>query len=97
MGKNGIWAILCFWPLPPLNNVEKQRAKLVSIYVTGSQHCIGGRGGISNTLLKIPIIFCHLLSEIYQKKGKKDEVACMLFQITQICFDESDYVTLHRH
>ena len=30
---------------------------------------------------------------IYKKK--KEEVRCMLFQITLICFIESDYVTLH--
>ena len=52
-----------------------------------------GIGGILNTLLKIPIIFCHWLSEIYKKK--KEEVRCILFQITQICFNESDYATLH--
>ena len=41
MGKTAIWATSCFYPLPPLNNVEKQRAKLASSYVMGSQHCIG--------------------------------------------------------
>ena len=51
-----------------------------------------GRGGILNVLFKIPIIFCHCLSEIYKKK--KEEVRCMLLQITQICFNESDYATL---
>ena len=25
----------------------------------------------------------------------KDEVLFMLFQVTQICFNESDYITLH--
>ena len=44
MGKTASWAILCFYPLPPLNNVEKQQAKLTSTYVLGSQHCIGGEG-----------------------------------------------------
>ena len=44
MGKSGIWAISLFYVLPPLNNVEKQRAKLASGYVVGSQHCIGGEG-----------------------------------------------------
>ena len=34
------------------------------------------------------------MSEIYQNK-KKTEVWCMLLQITQICFYESHYVTLH--
>ena len=29
------------------------------------------------------------------KKKRKEEVRCMLFQITQICFNESDYATLH--
>ena len=53
-----------------------------------------GRWGILNTLFKISIIFCYWLSEIYKKK-KKNEVPRMLFQITQICFSESDYVTIH--
>ena len=45
---------------------------------------------------KILIIFCHWLFEIYQK-NKKDEVLCMLFQITQICFNEPNYVMLRYH
>ena len=42
MGKTAIWTILCFSPLPPLNNVEEQKAKLASSNFVGSQHCIGG-------------------------------------------------------
>ena len=42
MGKAAIWAISFSYPLPPINNVEKQRANLASSYVMGSQHCIGG-------------------------------------------------------
>ena len=44
MGKTAIWAISCFYPLPPFNNVEKQREKVASNYVMGLQHCIGGEG-----------------------------------------------------
>ena len=44
MGKTAIWAISYFYPLLPLNNVEKQRAKLASSHVMGSEHCIGGEG-----------------------------------------------------
>ena len=44
MGKTAVWTILCFSPLPRLNNVEEQRAKLVPGNVIGSQHCIGGDG-----------------------------------------------------
>ena len=44
MGKTAIWTISCFYLLPPLNNVEKQRAKLASSYVMGSQDCIGRKG-----------------------------------------------------
>ena len=60
MRKTAIWAISCFYSLPPLNNVEKQWAKLVSTYVMGSQHCTGGEGGFY-IISKIPIIFCHWL------------------------------------
>ena len=42
MGKTAIWAISCSYPLFPVNNVEKQRAKLAPNNVMGSQHCIGG-------------------------------------------------------
>ena len=63
MGKTAIWTVLCFSPLPPLNNVEEQLAKLASSNVVGSEHFIGvgngGGGGILKTLFKIPIIFCH--------------------------------------
>ena len=51
------------------------------------------KGGILNALFKIPIIFCHWLSEIYKKNN--EEVRSMLFQITQICFNESDCAMLH--
>ena len=44
MGKNVIETIFYFYPLPPLNNVEKQWAKLESGYPMGSQHCIGWEG-----------------------------------------------------
>ena len=44
MGKTAIWVILCFYLLLPLNNVEKQLAKVASSYVMGSQHSIRGEG-----------------------------------------------------
>ena len=59
MGKTAIRDISCFSPLPPLNNVEKQSAKLASSYITGLQHCVVGEGLFLNRLFKIPIIFCH--------------------------------------
>ena len=58
MGKTAIRTISCFFPLPSLNNVEKQYAKLASSYVMGSQYFPGGKWGSLNTLFKIPI-FCH--------------------------------------
>ena len=42
MGKNCYLANFVFLPLPTLNNVEKQYAKVVSKCVIGWQHCIGG-------------------------------------------------------
>ena len=91
MGTTALWVILYFFSLPSLNKVQKQWAKLASSYVTGasryvmrSQHCIGGEGRFLNTLFKSPLIFSHGLSEI--KRKRKDEVLCMLFQITQICW-----------
>ena len=44
MAKTALGAILYFYTLPPLSNVEKERAKLASSHVMGSQLCIGGRG-----------------------------------------------------
>ena len=55
MGKTGIWTTSCSYPISPFNNVKK--------------HCIGGGGG-SNTLSKIPIIFCHWMSEIYNNNKR---------------------------
>ena len=44
MGKTAIWAISSSSAFAPLNNVEKHRAKFVSSYAMGLQHCIGGEG-----------------------------------------------------
>ena len=54
---------------------------------------VWGKGGILKALFKILVIFCHWLSEIYKKNN--EEVRSMLFQITQICFNESDCAMLH--
>ena len=42
MGKIVPWRTSCFYSLPPLNNVEKQ--KLASSYIMGLQHYIEGEG-----------------------------------------------------
>ena len=59
MGKTAIWTILCFSPLPPINNVEEQWAKtcVKPCYRFATLH--RGRRGAWNTLFKIPLIFCH--------------------------------------
>ena len=44
MRKTAVWTILCFSPLPPLNNFEEQKAKLASSNVVALQYCIGGEG-----------------------------------------------------
>ena len=44
--KKKLWEksiTFCFYPLSPLNNVEKQWAKVASSYVMGLQHCRGGQ------------------------------------------------------
>ena len=43
MGKTAKSITFCFYPLSPLNNVEKQWAKVASSYVMGLQHCRGGQ------------------------------------------------------
>ena len=58
LAKTAIWTILCSSPLPVLNNVEEHRTMLASTNDMGSQHCIGGRGGVLKALFKITI-FCH--------------------------------------
>ena len=66
-GKNCYLGNFVFLPPSPLNNVEKQRAKLASSNVMGSQHCRGfatlqgGRRRFLNIIFKIHIIFCHWL------------------------------------
>ena len=79
-----------FSHLTMLRTMSKSCVKLCYGFAT----LYRGRGGILNTLFKIPKIFCHWLSEIYKKKKKK-EFLCMLFQKTQMCFNEPDYVTAH--
>ena len=54
MGKTAISVTFCFYPLPPLNNVEKQWAKVASSYVTGLQHCIVGEGEFYTKFWKFP-------------------------------------------
>ena len=91
MGKTTIWKILCFYPLLPLHNGEKtMRKSCVKLYFGLATFC-RGRGGTLNKLFKIPIIFCHWLSEIY----KKNEFLCILFQKTQMCFNDPDYLMSH--
>ena len=46
---------------------EEQEVQLASSNVMGFQHSIGGEEVILNTLFKMPIIFCHWLSEILKK------------------------------
>ena len=94
MGKTVNWAILCFSPLLPLNNVEEQWAKLRQA-ILWVRNIVSGESGSFKCIFQIPIIFCHWLSEIWKKKKKKEEVWCMLFQINKICFNKSDYATLH--
>ena len=95
-----LWAKLLFGqyfvspPLPFLDNVETHSTKLISSSVIGSKPCKKGEGGFLYQLFRIPITFCHRLSEIYKKK-KKDRVLCMLFQITHIYFNEPYYDTIH--
>ena len=59
--KTAIWTISCFYPLPFLNNVKKQWAKLAPSCVMGCQRCIGDEEGIFKHTFKIPVIFCHWL------------------------------------
>ena len=64
IGKTAFWATFYFYPLPSLNNVEKQWAKLVSSYVMDLQHCIGMEGGFLNKLFQISIFFTDCLKFI---------------------------------
>ena len=45
MGKTAIWTILCFSPLPRVNNGEEQWEKLASSNVLGLPHCVREEGG----------------------------------------------------
>ena len=70
MGKTATWTMSYFYPLSPLNNVEKQSEKRASSYVMGLPHCIGWDVGFLETLFENSIIFCHQSSEIYRKKER---------------------------
>ena len=93
MEETAIWTILCFYPVPPLNNVEKQWSKVASGYVMGSQHWKGKRGNFKHTFRNFHYIFTLIVWNL--QKEKKNEVLCMLFQKPQMCFNELDYVTVH--
>ena len=93
MGKTAIWTILCFYHLYPLNNVEKQWAKVALSYVIGWQHCIGGQGKFKHTFWNFHNILSLIVWNL--QKEKKNEVLCMLFQKPQMYFNETDYVTVH--
>ena len=59
MGKAAIWTISFFSPFL-LNNVENNKQNLrQDILWPRKIVAIGEEGGFLNTLLKIPIIFCH--------------------------------------
>ena len=64
--------------------------KIVKIFIVVTQWVIAYLQSDS----KRPTVNFLRQSDIY-KKQKKDEVLCMLFRITQIWFNESDYVTLY--
>ena len=51
-----------------------------------------GREGILNALFKILSILSLI---VWNLQKEKEEVRCMLFQITQKCFSGSDYAVLH--
>ena len=93
MGKTAIWEISCFCSLPPLNNVEKQWAKFVSSNVMGSQHRIGGEGDFWTQFSKFPSYF--ITGCLKFRKKRKHEILFIHFQVTTICFNESDYIMLH--
>ena len=92
-GKNCYFDNFVFLPPSPSWQCSETMSKICVKLSYGFATLYRGRGGILNTIFKNPIIFCHWLSEIYKKM--KDQVLCMAFQITQICFNGSDYVTLH--
>ena len=65
MGKSDIWTVLCFYPFPPLKNIEKQWAKVASSSIMGSRYRRGGEGGFLTHLNILSMTF-----EIYKKKKK---------------------------
>ena len=66
MGKTAIWTILCFYLPPPLNNVEKQRAKLASSYVMGWKHCIVGEGDFKHSFKNSHYILSLIVGDMYK-------------------------------
>ena len=94
MGKTVNWAILCFSPLLPLNNVEEQWAKLRQAILWVRNIVSGESGSFKCTFSNSHNILSLIVWNLGKKK-KKEEVWCMLFQINKICFNKSDYATLH--
>ena len=87
-----------FQPLFPLSNVEKQWAKVASKYVMVWQYCIGGRGGILNTIFKIAIIFRHWLSKFTKRKEKSGSMHFVSKNSNVLLWDRLGSTTLcHEH
>ena len=93
MGKTAIWAILFFYLLPLLNNVQKQWENFASSNVMGWQHCILGQGEFQKNFWKFSK---HLVTDCLKfTKRKKSEVLCLLFRKSPICFNDPNYVTVN--
>ena len=71
-------------PFPLLTMLRKNERSLRQ-ELLWVRNVVRGRGGILNAQKK--------KKKMYKKN--KEEVRCMLLQITQMCFNESDCVTLH--
>ena len=67
MGKTAIWTTLYFYPLSPLNNVEKQRAKLASIYVMGSKRTIKNSHNILSLIVDMCCRYFGLFDRFFGK------------------------------
>ena len=89
MQKTGHMYVSYPFPLLTMLRNNEQKLHQAMLWVC---NIVWEERGILNTLFKIPIIFCYWLSKIYKKKRL---VPCMLFQKTQMSFNESDYVMKH--
>ena len=95
MGKTAIWTIFLFLPPSPSKQYgETMNKSCVKLFYGFATLC-RGRGGILNTLFKIPIIFCHWLRILLKVLIKVQKPFIKILRRTYWNISKSNLVKFH--